>query len=245
MLTKEELERYDRQIKLRGFGLDGQRKLKSAKVLIAGVGGLGSPSAIYLACAGVGKIIVVDKENVELSNLNRQILYSTEDVGRSKAEVAAKKLRSINPSIDVEGINMMITKDNIDGLVKEVDVVVDGQDNYTTRYIINEACVKYRVPFVHAAVLSYEGRLMTIVPGKGPCYRCLLPEPPPEMDGFPVLGTVPGTIATLQATEVLKIILGMGDLLVGKMLIYDALSTSFMVINVERDPECPVCSGVR
>jgi molybdopterin/thiamine biosynthesis adenylyltransferase len=239
VLTERELERYDRQIRL--FGVEGQNKLKAAKVLVAGVGGLGTAAALYLAAAGVGKLVLVDKDVVELSNLNRQILYTTEDLGKPKAEVAAKRLNSLNPEISVEALTIEINEENAPEIVKGCNVVVDGQDNYATRYALNDACIVHKIPFVHASVHAYEGRLMTILPGKGPCYRCLIPVPPPEAKGFPIIGTVPGTISTLQAIEVIKIVLGIGKLCVGKLLVYDALNMTFYEIKIERNPECPSC----
>jgi adenylyltransferase/sulfurtransferase len=239
VLTERELERYNRQIRL--FGVEGQNKLKAAKVLVAGVGGLGTAAALYLAAAGVGKLVLVDKDVVELSNLNRQILYTTEDLGKPKAEVAAKRLNLLNPEISVEALTIEINEENAPEIVKGCNVVVDGQDNYATRYALNDACIVHKIPFVHASVHAYEGRLMTILPGKGPCYRCLIPVPPPEAKGFPILGTVPGTISTLQATEVIKIVLGIGKLCVGKLLVYDALDMTFYEIKIERNPDCPSC----
>ncbi|MCS7136173.1 MAG: HesA/MoeB/ThiF family protein [Nitrososphaerota archaeon] len=241
MLTERELERYDRQIRLLNFGVEGQSRLKAAKILVAGVGGLGSAAALYLAAAGVGKLVLVDKESIELSNLNRQILYTTDDLGKPKAKVAANRLSSLNPEISIEAITVEINEDNVSELIKGCDVVMDGQDNYKTRYVLNDACIAQRIPFVHASVHAYEGRLMTILPGKGPCYRCLVPVPPPEGRGFPILGTVPGTISTLQATEAIKIVLGIGKLCVGRLLVYDALEMKFHEIKVERNPECSSC----
>ncbi|MEM0204417.1 MAG: HesA/MoeB/ThiF family protein [Nitrososphaerota archaeon] len=241
VFTERELERYDRQIRLPNFGVEGQRKLKTAKVLVAGVGGLGTAAALYLAAAGVGRLMLVDKEVVELSNLNRQILYTTNDLGKPKAKVAAERLSSLNPEISIEALMVEINEENVSEIIKGCNVVVDGQDNYKTRYALNDACIIQRIPFVHASVHAYEGRLMTILPGKGPCYRCIVPVPPPEEGGFPVLGTVPGTISTLQATEAIKIVLGIGKLYVGRMLIYDALEMMFYEVKVERNPECPSC----
>jgi len=244
MLSERELERYDRQIRLPNLGVDGQRKLKAAKVLVAGVGGLGTASALYLAAAGIGKLVLVDKETVELSNLNRQVLYTTHDLGKPKARVAAERLNSLNPEISVEALVLEINEENAPDVVKGCDVVVDGQDNYRTRYALNDACIMHRIPFVHACVQSYEGRLTTIIPGKGPCYRCIVPVQPPEGRAFPILGTIPGTISTLQATEVIKIVLGVGELCVGRMIIYDALKMAFYEIKVERDPDCPSCGSL-
>jgi len=243
-LSREELERYDRQMRIPGFGVEGQLKLKKASVLVAGLGGLGCPASIYLTAAGVGKLLLVDKETVELSNLNRQILHWTPDVNRLKVESAVEKLRQLNPAVDVEGISMEITEDNVYDLVRKVDLVVDGMDNFKTRFLLNEACVRYSRPFIHAAVYGLEGRLLTVIPGRGPCFRCLIPEEPPEVKPFPVLGTTPAVMATLQATEAIKLIVGIGEPLVGRMLVFNGLTSTFYEINVKRSASCPTCGDL-
>jgi len=245
LLKDEELERYDRQMRILGFGVEGQRKLKSAKVLVAGLGGLGCPASTYLAAAGVGKLVIVDRGRVELSNLNRQILYWSSDVGRPKVDVVAEKLLRLNPNIEVEALALEINEDNVSDLVKKVDVVVDGMDNYKTRFLINEACVTYNKPFVHAAVYGLEGQLFTVLPGKGPCLRCLIPSDPPEQDIVPVLGATAGVMAALEAMEVVKLVTGIGRPCTDKLLIFDGHEMRFHEIKVGPSPTCPVCSGLR
>ncbi|MCX8188730.1 MAG: HesA/MoeB/ThiF family protein [Nitrososphaeria archaeon] len=243
VLNERELLRYDRQIRIAGFGVEGQIKLKRSKVLVAGLGGLGAPAAIYLAAAGIGKLLVIDKERVELSNLNRQIIHWTEDVNKTKVKSALEKLCKINPEIEIEGIVDEINELNVYELVKKVDVVVDGMDNFKTRFLLNEACVKLGKPFIHAAVYGLEGRLMTIFPGKGPCLRCLIPIEPEEVKPFPVLGPTPAIMASMQVMEVIKVITGLGEPLVGKLLVFDGTSMDFMKVTIERLPNCSVCSG--
>ena len=244
-LTDEELTRYDRQLKVSTFGIDKQLKLKQASVLIAGVGGLGSAAAYYLVAAGVGKVKLVDEGRVELSNLNRQILYSTNDLGRLKVTVASRRLRDLNPEVDVVGISEKISESTINGLLEDVDLVIDGQDNFKTRLLINEKCVKKKIPLIHAAVHGFEGRLMTIIPYEGPCLRCLLPEPPPEPHMIPVMAPVPGIIGALQALEAIKVLAGVGEPAVGKLIILNGRKWSFYAIDVKKDPECPTCGGKR
>jgi len=240
-LSRKELERYSRQVLIRGFGEEGQRKLKRAHVLVAGLGGLGSPAAMYLAAAGVGRLTILDAQRVELSNLNRQVLHWHLDVGRSKAGSAIEKLYAMNPDVKVEAKLERITSKNVDSLIEGADVVVDGMDNFPTRYLLNEACVRARVPFVHGAVEGLVGQLTTILPGKGPCLRCIIPKEPPRKPVFPVLGATPGTIGCLQALEVIKLITGLGRPLVGEMLLFNGEDLSFEKIKIERDPRCPVC----
>jgi len=240
-LTEKELERYSRQIML--FGEEGQKRLKKARVLIVGVGGLGSVSSLYLAAAGVGRLILVDKERLELSNLNRQILYTTEDIGKYKAEVAARRLKKLNPEIEIEGIVDEITEDNVRDYVSKVDLVVDGLDNWKVRFILNKECVHQRKPFIHAGIRGMHGQLLVVLPGKGPCLNCIIPSPPKEEKHFPVLGTTPGILGLLQATEVIKILTNYGTPTVGKLIIYDGMDLSLREIKVSRRPNCPVCGG--
>jgi len=241
-LSESELERYDRQMRIPGWGKRGQKRLKSARVVVAGTGGLGCPASIYLAAAGVGKLVLVDKERFELSNLNRQILGWQKDVGRPKVEAAAEKLRALNPEIEVEALVLEIREENIHELLKDTDVVVDAMDNWRTRFILNKGCVEARIPFVHAGIFGLYGQLTTIIPGEGPCLRCILPETPREISRFPVPGVTPALFASLQAMETLKLIVGFGENLRGRMLLFDGEQMSFTIVELERDPECSVCS---
>ncbi|MEM1575469.1 MAG: HesA/MoeB/ThiF family protein [Nitrososphaerota archaeon] len=243
-LSKLELERYDRQIRMPFIGISGQEKIKSSKIVIAGIGGLGCASAIYLAAAGIGELVLIDKEKVELSNLNRQILYWTKDIGKYKVESAKEKLIKLNPEIKIIAIKEEINEENVKELINGANIVIDGQDNFKTRFIINKACVELRIPFVYAAVQGLEGRLMTIIPGKGPCLRCLIPVDPPEVATFPVLGAIPALIAMIQVIEAIKIILGIGEKYIGKLLIFDGERNVFNHVEIKRNPNCPVCKGV-
>jgi len=241
MLTENELERYDRQIMIDGFGKEGQERLKRAKVFIAGAGGLGSPVSIYLAAAGVGRIRIVDDDRVEISNLSRQILHWDGDVGSSKAESAKEKLQRLNQNVQLEGISERITEDNILQLVADCDLIVDAMDNFPTRYLLNKAALAKNIPFLHGAVYGFEGRATTIIPGKTPCLRCIYPKAPaPEK--FPVIGVAPAVIGCIQATEAIKYILGLGELLGGRLLVYDGLSLRFFEFKLKKDPECKECS---
>lgn len=243
-LTPEELERYSRQILIRGFGEEGQQKLKNAHVLVAGLGGLGSPASTYLVAAGVGHLTILDAERVELSNLNRQILHWQLDVGRSKAGSAIEKLWAMNLKTKIESRLETLTRGNVDKLLKGADIVVDGMDNYPTRYMLNETCVHNRIPFIHGAVEGLVGQLATILPGEGPCLRCIIPKEPPLKPAFPVLGATPGLIGCLQAMEAIKLIVGIGKPLVGQMLFFNGEDMTFDIIEARRDPNCPVCKGV-
>lgn len=225
-----------------GFGKTGQRKLKAAHVVVAGIGGLGSPASSYLSAAGVGHITIIDSQRVELSNLNRQVLHWEPDVGQPKVKSATDKLTAMNSNIKVDTIFEQITSENVDQLIKGLDVVVDGMDSYPTRYLLNEACVRNRVPFIHGAVEGLVGQLMTILPGGGPCLKCAIPKDPPKKPLFPVLGATPGVIGCLQAMEAIKLIIGLGKPLVGRMLIFNGMDMTFDEIKVNRDPSCQVCS---
>jgi len=240
-LKASEFERYGRQIMIRGFGEKGQRKLKEAKVLVAGAGGLGCPASLYLAAAGVGNLIIVDDDKVELSNLNRQILHWSNDVGRDKSFSAAEKLKLLNPEIRVVARSEAVARENSSKLVRGCSAVVDGMDNWSTRYILNEACVKERIPFVHAGIYGLYGQITTIMPGEGPCLQCIIPKTPSEVKGFPVLGTTPGTLGLLEALETIKLITGVGKPLVGRLLSVDGEDVNFQMVKVERNPRCPVC----
>ncbi|MDI6884534.1 MAG: MoaD family protein [Hadesarchaea archaeon] len=240
-LTSKELQRYSRQIIIPGIGKKGQLKLKRAHVFVAGLGGLGSPACIYLVAAGVGHLTIIDNQRVDMTNLNRQILHLELDVGRSKAGSAVEKLYAMNPNVKVDSKLKRITSKNVGQLIKGADVVVDGMDNYPIRYLLNEACVRNRIPFVHGAVEGLVGQLMTVVPGKGPCLKCLVPREPSKKPLFPVLGATPGVIGCLQAMETIKLITGVGEPLVGRMLIFNGADMTFDEMKVKRDPRCPVC----
>ncbi|MCK4911847.1 MAG: molybdopterin-synthase adenylyltransferase MoeB, partial [Thermodesulfovibrionales bacterium] len=224
----------------------GQEKLLGSKVLIVGAGGLGCPIGYYLAAAGVGTIALVDDDVVELSNLQRQIAHSVKTLGKLKVESAKDTFEGLNPDCKVLPLNMRLSKDNTLDLLRDYDVIVDGSDNFPTRYLVNDACVMLGKPLVSGAILKFEGQAMTIVPGEGPCYRCLFEEMPPaglvpSCQEAGVLGVMPGVIGGIQATEVLKLLLGIGDVLKGELLIYEALRMKFRRVRVPRNPDCPVC----
>ena len=246
-LTREETARYSRHLIMPEVTADGQRRLKAARVLCIGAGGLGSPAALYLAAAGVGTIGIVDFDDVDLSNLQRQILHGTKDVGRSKLESARDRLRDINPDIDIELHQCRFSSENASEIVSEYDVVVDGSDNFATRYLSNDVCVFEKKPNVYGSVFRFEGQTTVFAPHLGgPCYRCLFPEPPPP-ESVPncaqagVLGVLPGIIGLLQAIEAIKLIVGIGEPLIGRLLHFDALKVKFRELNLRRDPHCPVC----
>jgi molybdopterin/thiamine biosynthesis adenylyltransferase/rhodanese-related sulfurtransferase len=246
-LSAEELQRYSRHLLMPEVTSEGQKRLKAARILCVGAGGLGSPAALYLGAAGVGTIGIVDFDDVDLSNLQRQILHGTKDIGRSKLESARDRLRDINPEIEIELHECRFSSENASELVAQYDVVVDGSDNFPTRYLSNDVCVFARKPNVYGSVFRFEGQTTVFAPHLGgPCYRCLFPEPPPP-DSVPncaqagVLGVLPGIIGMLQAIETIKLIVGIGEPLVGRLLHFDALKVKFRELNLRRDPECPVC----
>jgi molybdopterin/thiamine biosynthesis adenylyltransferase len=241
MLSKKALERYDRQIMIPGFGAAGQEKLKKAKVFIAGAGGLGSPVAIYLAAAGIGTLRIADHDTVELSNLNRQVLHWNKDIGREKVASAAAKLKKLNPQIRIEPIGKTITEDNAAGLVADSDLIVDAMDNLPTRYLLNRTAIAKNIPFFHGAVYGFEGRAMTVIPGKSACLNCLYHGAIVPKEKFPVIGVAPAVIGCIQAAEVIKYIVGLGELLTGRLLNYDGLRMKFTEFNIKRDPGCAVC----
>ncbi|HUK44556.1 MAG TPA: molybdopterin-synthase adenylyltransferase MoeB [Gaiellaceae bacterium] len=246
-LTAEQRERYSRHLLLPEVGMDGQQKLLDARVLLLGAGGLGSPAALYLAAAGVGTLGIVDNDEVDLSNLQRQVIHSSERIGVSKVESAEQTITALNPDVNVEKYPVRLGADNIVEIISGYDVIVDGLDNFPTRYLLNDASVRLGIPVVSAAILGFEGQLSVFKPHDGPCYRCLFPVPPPaelapSCGANGVLGVLPGTMGLLQATEVIKLILDEGDTLIGRLLMYDALSARVTEVKVRRDPACPICS---
>ncbi len=241
MLTTDELERYERQIIIEGFGEEGQERLKRAKVFVAGAGGLGSPVLIYLIAAGVGTVRMVDHDRVELSNLNRQVLHWDEDIGRRKIDSALEKLKRLNQGVKIEATEEMITEANVSQLIAGFDLIVDAMDNLPTRYILNKAALERNIPFFHGAVYGFEGRAMTIIPGQTACLRCLYRGVVPRKK-FPVIGVAPAVIGCIQATEVIKYIVGIGELLTDRLLIYDGLNLKFTEFKVKKDPNCEHCS---
>ncbi|TEU09579.1 molybdopterin-synthase adenylyltransferase MoeB [Candidatus Bathyarchaeota archaeon] len=246
VLSNDEIRRYSRHLIMPEVTLEGQKRLKEASVLCIGVGGLGSPLAIYLTAAGVGRIGLVDFDRVEFSNLQRQILHHTGDVGRSKLESAAEKLMAINPEVEVVTYEEMFTSANAVRICRDYDVVADGTDNFPTRYLANDVCVLLGKPNVYASVFRFEGQASVFHAEKGPCYRCLYPEPPPPgmvpscAEGG-VLGVLPGIMGTIQATEVIKLILGIGEPLIGRLLLFDALEMRSKEMQLQKDPDCPIC----
>jgi len=246
-LTAEQRERYSRHLLLPEVGPDGQQKLLDARVLLLGAGGLGSPAALYLAAAGVGTLGIVDNDEVDLSNLQRQVIHSSERIGVPKVDSAEQTITALNPDVKVEKYPLRLGPENIMDVLPGWDVVVDGLDNFPTRYLLNDASVRLGIPVVSAAILGFEGQLSVFKPYDGPCYRCLFPVPPPaelapSCGANGVLGVLPGTMGLLQATEVIKLILGEGDTLIGRLLMYDALAATVTEVKVRRDPACPICS---
>ena len=245
-LSSEEIRRYGRHLIMPEVGMEGQKKLKSASVLIVGAGGLGSPLCLYLAAAGIGRMGLLDFDHVEQSNLQRQVIYSVRDVGRSKLEAAKDRILDLNPNIKVENHEVRLTSQNALGIIKDYDLVVDGTDNFPTRYLVNDACVLLGKPNVYGSIFRFEGQISVFDAKRGPCYRCLYPQPPPPglvpscAEGG-VLGILPGVVGTLQAVETIKTILGKGDSLVGRLLLFDALRMSFKELQLQKDPQCPIC----
>jgi sulfur-carrier protein adenylyltransferase/sulfurtransferase len=247
ILTAEQKERYSRHLLVPEVGLEGQQKLLDAKVLLIGAGGLGSPAALYLAAAGVGTLGIVDDDEVDLSNLQRQVIHTQARIGEPKVDSAAQTIAALNPDVEVVPYRTRLSKENVLELIADYDVIVDGADNFPTRYLLNDAAVRLRKPVVHASILGFDGQLTVFVPYEGPCYRCLYPQPPPA-DLAPscgangVLGVLPGIMGLLQANEAIKLIIGAGEPLVGRLLLFEALSTQFTTLRVRRDAEgCPVC----
>ena len=244
--SNEQLERYSRHIILKEIGVRGQKKLLNAKVLIIGAGGLGAPAAMYLAAAGVGTIGIADADAVDLSNLQRQVIHSTNDLGKPKVESARETMEAINPDVKVVTYHEFISSYNILDIIKDYDFVLDGTDNFPAKFLINDACVMAQKPFCHAGIIRFRGQLMTYVPGEGPCYRCVFKNPPPK-DAVPtckqagVIGAMAGVIGCLQAMEAVKFITGAGELLTGTLLTYDGLTNEFRRVKLPRDVHCAVC----
>jgi molybdopterin/thiamine biosynthesis adenylyltransferase/rhodanese-related sulfurtransferase len=246
-LTPEQRDRYSRHVLIPEIGVEGQQKLLDAKVLLLGAGGLGSPTALYLAAAGVGTLGIVDDDVVDLSNLQRQVIHSTQRIGIPKVDSAEESIHALNPDVNVVKYQTRIDASNIMEIIEGYDVIVDGVDNFPTRYLLNDATVRLKIPVVSASILGFDGQLSVFKPYEGPCYRCLFREPPPaelapSCGANGVLGVLPGTMGLLQATEVVKLILDIGEPAIGRLLLYDALGATLTEVKVHRDPECPICS---
>jgi len=245
-LTKKEIERYSRHLIMPEVGMDGQLKLRQAKVLCIGTGGLGAPLGLYLAAAGVGRIGLVDFDRVDDSNLQRQVLFSTKDVGRPKIEAAADRLRGLNPDIQIDTYDTHLSSENALDILKDYDIIVDGTDNFPTRYLVNDASVLLKKPNVYGSIFRFEGQITIFGDPSGPCYRCLYPEPPPPglvpscAEGG-VLGVLPGIVGSIQAAETLKLIIGKGESLIGRLLLFDALAMRFRELKLRKNPDCPMC----
>jgi molybdopterin/thiamine biosynthesis adenylyltransferase/rhodanese-related sulfurtransferase len=246
-LTPDQRERYSRHLLIPEIGVEGQTKLLESKVLLLGAGGLGSPTALYLAAAGVGTLGVVDDDEVDLSNLQRQVIHTTDRIGVAKVDSAEESIKAINPDVEVVKYRTRLDASNVMEIIDGYDVIVDGVDNFPTRYLLNDATVRLGIPVVSASILGFDGQLSVFKPHDGPCYRCLYPVPPPaelapSCGANGVLGVLPGTMGLLQATEVVKLVTGAGEPLVGRLLLYEALGATFTELKVRRDPECPICS---
>jgi len=245
-LNEQQIERYSRQIILEEVGGAGQKKLLSSKVLIIGAGGLGAPAALYLAAAGVGTIGIIDSDKVDLSNLQRQIIHHTSDIGTEKVDSARAKIQAINPDVTVQTYQSRVTAENISEIIRKYDFVIDGTDNFTSKFLINDACYFEKKAFSHAGILRFDGQLITVLPGETTCYRCIFHSPPPagvvpSCSEAGVLGVLAGVIGLLQATEAIKFLLGIGELLTNALLVYNALETSFYKVKLNRNPNCPLC----
>ncbi|MEI6208505.1 MAG: molybdopterin-synthase adenylyltransferase MoeB [Desulfuromonadales bacterium] len=246
MLTESQIERYSRHIILKEVGGKGQQKLLDGRVLIIGAGGLGAPVALYLAAAGVGTIGIADADDVDLSNLQRQVIHFTADIGKPKVESAREKIEAINPDVKVITYREWVTAANISGIIADYDFIIDGTDNFAAKFLINDACVLVKKPYSHGGILQFVGQTMTVLPGESPCYRCLFPAPPPK-DAIPtcsqagVIGVLPGVLGSIQATEAIKFLLGKGRLLAGRILMYDALDMKFRDVEIKRNSACPIC----
>ena len=246
-LSDAQFERYARHLVLDEVGEEGQQKLLQSRVLVIGAGGLGSPLLLYLAAAGVGALGIVDNDEVDLSNLQRQVIHNSERIGMPKVESAKRTIEALNPDVNVVPHPIRLDSDNVLDLIRDYDVIVDGADNFPTRYLLNDATVRLKIPVVSASILGFDGQLSVFKPYDGPCYRCLFREPPPaelapSCGANGVLGVLPGTMGLLQATEVVKLILEIGEPAIGRLLLYDALGATLTEVKVHRDPECPICS---
>jgi adenylyltransferase/sulfurtransferase len=245
-LTKEEILRYSRHLIMPEVGMEGQLKLKGASILLVGTGGLGAPLGMYLAAAGIGRIGLVDFDVVDATNLHRQVIHGTKDIGRKKLDSAADTIADINPNVKIDKYDVLLTSENAMEICAPYDIIIDGTDNFPTRYLVNDVCVLLKKPNVYGSIFRFEGQATVFATDGGPCYRCLYPEPPPPglvpscAEGG-VLGILPGTIGLIQATEAIKLILGVGETLVGRLVLYDALSMKFRELKLRRNPECPVC----
>jgi adenylyltransferase/sulfurtransferase len=245
-LTEQQIERYSRQIILEEVGGAGQEKLLSSKVLIVGAGGLGAPAALYLAAGGIGEIGIVDNDKVDLTNLQRQIIHHTSDIGIEKVDSARAKIQAINPDVTVQTYRARLTSENISEIVRHYDFVIDGTDNFPSKFLVNDACYFEQVPFSHAGILRFDGQLITVLPGETTCYRCIFHSPPPDgvvpsCSQAGVLGALAGVIGSLQAAEAIKFLLGIGDLLTNALLTHNALTTEFRKVQLKRNPNCPLC----
>ena len=240
ILTADELERYSRQIRIKGFGKEGQEKIKKTTVFVAGAGGLGSPVSIYLAAAGIGRLKIVDNDKVDLSNLNRQILHWNKDIGKKKSVSFREKISGLNPFVEVDTIHETIDENNVFELVDDCDVIVDAMDNFSTRYLLNRAAIDKKIPFIYGGVYGFEGRVMTTIPKETACLRCVFPKAPPK-ETFPVIGSAPGVVGCIQVSEVIKYVVGLGELLKNRLLVYDGLSSTFTEIKVKRNEKCEDC----
>jgi len=246
VLSEEQIERYQRHIALKEVGGKGQQRLLDGRVLIIGAGGLGAPAALYLAAAGVGTIGLVDADVVDLTNLQRQVIHFTPDIGKAKVASAKEKMAVINPGIKVNTYEVWVNASNIMGIINDYDFVIDGTDNFAAKFLINDACVLAGKPYSHAGILRFDGQAITVRPGESACYRCIFPAPPPK-DAIPtcsqagVIGVLPGVLGMIQATEAIKFLLGKGELLTGRMLIYNALEMDFNQVRINRNPKCPIC----
>src|SRR5580693_4860115 len=245
-LTNEEILRYSRHLIMPEVGMEGQLKLKNARVLLIGTGGLGAPLGLYLAAAGVGRLGLVDFDVVDFTNLQRQVTFGSDDVGKPKTEAARERLSNLNPDIQIDTFETRLTSENALELFKDYDIIVDGTDNFPTRYLVNDACILLGKPNVYGSIFRFEGQITVFGHPGGPCYRCLYPEPPPPglvpscAEGG-VLGVLPGIVGTIQAAETLKLIIGVGEALIGRLLLFDALSMTFRALKLRKNPECPVC----